>query len=205
MAHKDIETRNAYRKKWREANKDKVIAQRQRYKANKASTPKVKQSTPKVKLTPEQVKERKKKYYEANKDKLRKVQQDWRNKNKEVLREKQKEKYYTDNLYRLKSNIKNLIGNSLRNNNFKKLSRTEQILGCSYDEFKLYLESKFETWMNWDNRGLYNGKPLYGWDIDHIIPLKTATCEADIIRLNHYTNLQPLCSHYNRDIKKYQI
>jgi hypothetical protein len=24
--------------------------------------------------------------------------------------------------------------------------------------------------MIWDNYGLYNGTPEYGWDIDHIIP-----------------------------------
>jgi len=29
--------------------------------------------------------------------------------------------------------------------------------------------------------------------------------EEDIIKLNHYTNLQPLCSKINRDIKKDKI
>ena len=59
--------------------------------------------------------------------------------------------------------------------------------------------------MNWDNKG----NPKDGilelnktWDIDHIIPISTAITEEDIIRLNHYTNLQPLCSYYNRNIKK---
>jgi hypothetical protein len=56
--------------------------------------------------------------------------------------------------------------------------------------------------MTWENRGLYNGELNYGWDIDHIIPLDTAETIQDIIRLNHYTNLQPLCSKVNRDIKK---
>ena len=40
------------------------------------------------------------------------------------------------------------------------------------------------------------------WDIDHIIPLNSASIEDDIIKLNNYTNLQPLCSYYNRFIKK---
>jgi len=56
--------------------------------------------------------------------------------------------------------------------------------------------------MNWDNHGLYNGKFNYGWDIDHIIPISSGKTEEDIFRLNHYTNLQPLCSKVNRDIKK---
>lgn len=56
--------------------------------------------------------------------------------------------------------------------------------------------------MTWDNKGLYNGELNYGWDIDHIIPLSSANSEDDLYRLNHFTNLQPLCSKVNRDIKK---
>jgi len=52
-----------------------------------------------------------------------------------------------------------------------------------------------------ENRGLYNGEFNYVWDIDHIIPLSSAETEDDVIRLNHYSNLQPLCSKVNRDIK----
>jgi hypothetical protein len=59
--------------------------------------------------------------------------------------------------------------------------------------------------MTWENKGLYNGNPNYGWDIDHIIPLSEAKSKDDVIRLNHYTNLQPLCSYINRDVKKNKI
>ena len=76
------------------------------------------------------------------------------------------------------------------------------ILGCSFEEFKYYIGAKFESWMNWNNYGLYNGELNYGWDIDHIIPVSTAKTEEDIIKLNHYTNLQPLCSYINRYVKK---
>jgi hypothetical protein len=56
--------------------------------------------------------------------------------------------------------------------------------------------------MTWDNHGLYNGTEGFGWDIDHIIPLSSAINETDIIKLNHYFNLQPLCSKINRDVKR---
>ena len=55
--------------------------------------------------------------------------------------------------------------------------------------------------MSYDNYGKYNGCFNYGWDIDHIIPISTAVNDQDLLRLNHYTNLQPLCSKMNRDIK----
>ena len=93
----------------------------------------------------------------------------------------------------------------MKSKGYKKNLKTEIIVGCSFEELKLYLESKFETWMNWDNYGLYNGKLNYGWDIDHIIPLCSALKEEDVIKLNHYTNLQPLCSKVNRDIKHSNI
>jgi hypothetical protein len=56
--------------------------------------------------------------------------------------------------------------------------------------------------MIWDNYGLYNGTPEYGWDIDHIIPSSSAITEEELLKLNH-CNLQPLCSYFNRDIKRF--
>lgn len=56
--------------------------------------------------------------------------------------------------------------------------------------------------MNLENHGLYNGELDYGWDIDHIVPLSSAKTEEDVIRLSHFTNLQPLCSEVNRYIKR---
>jgi hypothetical protein len=56
--------------------------------------------------------------------------------------------------------------------------------------------------MNWENYGKYNGELNYGWDIDHIIPISFAKTEEDVLRLNHYSNLQPLCSYINRFIKR---
>jgi hypothetical protein len=199
-------------KKYYEANKEKLIDyQKKYYKANKESLVEygkdyyVNNRDKKQSYLAEnkaKIAAKKKLYYEANKAKLIKLQSDWSIANKDKTRIYQKKRLAEDVVYRLRVNVKNLIGNSLRNNNFKKTSRTEQILGCSFEEFKILLESKFESWMNWDNRGLYNGELNFGWDIDHIIPLSSATCEADIIKLNHYTNLQPLCSYTNRKIKR---
>ena len=42
-------------------------------------------------------------------------------------------------------------------------------------------------------------------DIDHIIPISTAKTEEEIIKLNHYSNLQPLCSYTNRVIKRDKV
>jgi hypothetical protein len=95
-----------------------------------------------------------------------------------------------------------MIYKSLKNNGFIKKMKSCDFLGCSYEEFKLHLESQFQPWMSWDNYGLYNGELNYGWDIDHIVPLASAKTEEELLKLNHYTNLQPLCSYTNRYIKR---
>ena len=123
---------------------------------------------------------------------------------KERKRKYINERKKNDPVFRLSFDIRNMIRISFNRSGYIKESRTYEILGCSFEEFKIYLESKFESWMTWVNKGLYNGELQYGWDIDHIEPLFPEGVERtkeDIIRLNHYTNLRPLCSYTNRVIK----
>jgi hypothetical protein len=143
---------------------------------------------------------------EKNKNRKSEYQKQWYAKNKEKIREKQKlyenKRLKIDVLFKLKKRLNSNINKSLKRNGYIKDSRTYEILGCSYENFKQHIESLWQPWMNWDNYGLYNGTEEYGWDIDHIIPSSSANTEDDIIKLNHHTNLQPLCSFINRDIKK---
>ena len=147
-----------------------------------------------------------KKYIEQNLEKVKNTQKNYRKNNKDKVRNRksiyQNNKIATDNLFKLKENIRKSILISIRRSGFKKTSKTANILGCSFEEFKIYIESKWQPWMNWDNHGKYNGELNYGWDIDHIIPSSSAKSEEEIVKLNHYTNLQPLCSKINRDIKR---
>ncbi len=113
-----------------------------------------------------------------------------------------KQRLKTDALFKLKCNIRTIVRASLKRGFTKKSKKTEEIIGCSFHELKQHFESRFEPWMNWENYGRYNGELNYGWDIDHIIPLRTAKTEEELISLNHYTNLQPLCGYTNRHIKR---
>jgi hypothetical protein len=113
-----------------------------------------------------------------------------------------RKKLKNDSLYKLTSNIRTLICNNIKRQGYKKITKSTQILGCSFIEFKEYLENQFLPWMNWQNHGKYNGSEEYGWDLDHIIPISSAKTSEDIIRLNHYSNFRPLCSKINRDVKR---
>ena len=152
-------------------------------------------------INKEDIKEYKKKYYQENKESIELKRKDYRTSNKIRLNEIRKK----NTIKYLNEKIGNSIRTSLKNNGFRKSSRTHEILGCSSQDLKIYLESKFEDWMSWENHGKYNGELNYGWDIDHIIPISSVNSEEDIIKLNHHTNLQPLCSYVNRYIKANKI
>lgn len=174
------------KKKWAGKNKDKVLAQRLRNKNKK--------------------KESDKKYAKANKEKINLIKKKWAKENPEK-RKISKTKHFlkrlsVDPLFKLKHNISCSIRQSMKRHGYSKKSRSCEILGCSFEMFKQHIESLWQPWMNWDNYGKYDGTPNYGWDIDHITPLSSAKIEQDVINLNHYSNLQPLCSYINRDVKR---
>ena len=130
----------------------------------------------------EQVRRYKKEYYHKNKDSILKY-------NKEYKKDYHQRRLLTDTVYKMKYIVRNLIRCSLWKRGYTKKSRTYKILGLQYREFKLYMERQFVKGMSWDNHG--------EWHIDHIIPLASAHTEADVIKLNHYTNLQPLWAYDN--------
>lgn len=150
-----------------------------------------------------------KEYYLKNKDKILKYSKDYFKDNKETKQKKNNERYSKrrkeDPVFKLRGNVRRNILGFLKRKGFKKNCRTHDILGCSFEFFKTYLESKFEDWMTWENHGKYNGEINYGWDIDHITPQSSAITENDIMKLNHHTNLQPLCSYINRNVKRENI
>ena len=192
----NIEKIKVESKKYRELNDENAKLYRIKY--NKENKEKKKLSSKKWR---ENNKEKLKEYYIyhliKDKEKKKIYKKRYNEENKEKINFANRSRYKNDILYRLKlvvkSSIRRLIKNQVSNS---------KILGCSYLEFKFHLESNFKPWMTWDNYGLYNGEFNHGWDIDHIVPLSSAKTESDLIKLNHYTNLVPLCSKTNRYIKK---
>lgn len=164
-------------------------------------------------MTNEEKKERRRryneKYQEKNKDKRRVYDKLYYSQNKEKKKKSVKEyirkKRNTDLLFKMTCNISRNIRLNLKKRGYTKNTKTTKILGCTFGELRNHLESKFDYWMNWDNHGLYNGELNYGWDYDHIIPLSSAKNEEELVKLFHYTNLQPLCSKINRDVKKNNV
>jgi hypothetical protein len=102
-------------------------------------------------------------------------------------------KYQTDGAFRAKEiarrRFKKFVGEGLG-------ERAGKFIGCSWDEFRLYLETQWEDWMNWENIG-----PIADgfWQIDHIVPCSWFDHERnDHARLCwHYLNMRPISSLEN--------
>lgn len=141
--------------------------------------------------------------YYNNKEHYSELAKQYKIKNRESWNEYRrkytKERSENDELFKLTISIRKNLNVYLKGNKNKK---TEEILCCSICDFKIYLESMFEYWMNWGNYGKYNGEYNYGWDLDHIIPLSSAKTIEELIELNCYTNIRPLCSKINRYEKR---
>ena len=151
-------------------------------------------------------KEYTKNYYVDNFLKINSLQKEYYKKdNRKEYRDKNKDKinevYYNrkkiDPLFGLSCNLRSLVYNAYKINGFKKNSRTENILGCTFEEFKKYIENQFEPWMTENNQGKYTGNYNETWQLDHIEPVSNASTIEDVIKLNNYTNLRPLCSKKN--------
>ena len=106
---------------------------------------------------------------------------------KSLERKKHYQKYKNNPIFMLSKRLRQRIYHIINGNN--KSKSTLEVLGCSYEEFKLHIESQFTEGMSWDR--------LNEIHIDHIIPISSATTIEDVYKLNHYTNLQPLWAKDN--------
>lgn len=132
-----------------------------------------------------------KNFYSKNRENEIQRQINYQKNNDELVKKGRNERYQknynSDILYKLKVNIRNRVKCFIKSVNFKiKTNNTYNIVGCSPEELKIYLEKQFTKDMSWDNH------TLSGWHIDHIIPLSSAKTEDEVYKLCHYTNLQPL-------------
>jgi hypothetical protein len=164
-----------YNKAYWIANKEKLEAKRRQQRGTTRRTP----------SDPKKAKELKKKknreWYARNREiVLEKLRcKDKKDKIRKYQRERQK-----DPLRILENRCRSRLNIALKNQGFKKNTKTQQAIGCSWDQLKLHIEKQFTKGMNWSNRNL--------WHIDHIVPLSSATTPDQMTKLSHFSNLRPL-------------
>ena len=104
---------------------------------------------------------------------------------------RQKERYHTDIQYKLAASLRGRINTALNGN--QKVGSAVDNLGCSIDELKTHIESKFKPGMTWDNH------KVHGWHVDHIKPLSSfdLTDVEQFKEACNYKNLQPMWAKDN--------
>jgi hypothetical protein len=135
-------------------------------------------------------------YYHNNKKNILQKCKVYRNKNKDKINERSRKRYQNDFNYKISNILRKRLSAVLKIKNTPKIKKTLELLGCSIQEFKNYLEKQFKEGMTWENRG------LYGWHIDHIIPCASFDLSdpEQQKKCFHYTNLQPLW--WNENLSK---
>lgn len=109
-----------------------------------------------------------------------------RKKNRAQIRAYENHKRKTDVNFRLAGNLRSRLRRAMIFGRGAKSASTLQLLGCTVDELKVKLESRFQPGMTWDNYG--------EWHVDHIKPCASfdLTEPAQQLACFHFSNLQPL-------------
>jgi len=132
----------------------------------------------------EKINKRAKKYRENNKEKIKK----YRKENKEKLNEHKRNRYNTDEGFRILCRLRTRLAHALKGKT--KYSSTMELVGCSMEFLIDYLEkTKVE------------GKDYMDGEVDHIRPCASfdLTDPEQQRECFHYTNLQWLTKEDNRE------
>lgn len=120
---------------------------------------------------------------------LRKLPEDEKKRRVQENAARQRMKRKTDPLKAMQSRLSRLHRHALAQVNAIKTSPTFEQLGYTAEQFVSHIERQFLKGMGWHN--------MSEWQIDHIIPVKEAKTEADVVALNQLSNLRPLWADEN--------
>lgn len=166
-----------YNRKYAQTHKDKINAWSRKWRSrNKA---KYKQLARKYQT----------KRYSNHREEILASNALWKGQNREHLtryrRKRKIERWSIDPEYRIREGLRHRIYLAVKR---KRPRRTMELLGCSWAQFKLHLQSLFKPGMTWANYG------YRGWHIDHKRPCASfnLTDPKEQSECFHYSNLQPL-------------
>jgi hypothetical protein len=177
-----------------EKNKEKALSSQKKYKENNIEAIKEWRAQH-YKENSEQILKQQKEYYEKNKSVITETNRIWKSANKDKMREWhtkwQKERRKNDIAFRIRGTLHSRVTMAVKKKS-KKAALTMELIGCTVEQLRTFLEAEFEEGMSWDNYGRPKEGP--GWEIDHIRPCASFNLEdpEEQKKCFHWTNLQPL-------------
>ena len=137
----------------------------------------------------EKIREQQKQSYENNPEKKKNCNKKWKKENREKVneweRKRNRKRYSSDPIYRLKCVARARLRHALKEQGIRKSKSTLKYLKCSWDTLKKHIEIQFQEGMTWKNQGSK-------WHIDHRIPLAAFKTEKGVEICSWYRNMQPL-------------
>jgi len=151
----------------------------------------------------EEAKDRSKRFRDKNPNYI----SNWKAGNIEHVRN-YRSSYENQTNVKLKKRVSRALKHALTKRGSKKITDTLSFLQYSIEELRLHIESRFESWMNWENWGAYKPSTwneedpnTWTWQLDHIKPMATHvySCESDSGFKDAWRleNLRPLRSKEN--------
>jgi hypothetical protein len=170
-------------KQYREKNKEKINVKRKEYreahKEQRATWLNANEESQR-----EYNKNYQKHYREKNKERLRAKKSEYFQNNKERIYAQIRERRKQNPHLRAASNLRSRISIALKD--VAKSAHTQELLGCTVDYLRDWLEFQFDDKMTWENYG--------EWHVDHEIPCAVFNLVDPVEQriCFHYSNLRPL-------------
>lgn len=117
----------------------------------------------------------------------------YRQENKPERNRKAKRRYHNDPLYRVTYAARRRVRDALKKAGLRKSKRTIKLLGCTWDEYRAWLEPQLHDGMTWENYGTV-------WHVDHTVPVAPAIeqfGEAALPVVFNYRNCKPMLAKKN--------
>jgi hypothetical protein len=163
-----------YGRQWRVLNPQKAAEMSRKWKSS----------------NPEKVALHKKKDQLRNRDKRRRTQQEWNQKNREMLRNRARDRYAAEPSFKMAHLLRNRLNLAVKRK--CKAGSAVRDMGCTVAEFWAHMESLFRPGMTKENWGK-------AWVIDHIYPLAATNLQDRVqcLAALNWRNLQPLTPEEN--------
>ncbi len=181
-------------KEWKDRNKDKIKAYSQNYiernrnKINEKIKSKYHENREEYlqrvhnyrQSNPEKIKESSQRYYQENHKERLEYHKKYRKENSEKIAKNklvyERNRLSKDPSFKLRRIVRNSVYCAILRNGSRKSGSILDNLPYSMEELKNHIEGLFESWMSWDNWGVYdpdiwddNDPSTWTWHIDHVI------------------------------------
>jgi hypothetical protein len=201
---KNKEKRNAATIKWHRENADYVREKRKEYYQQNAEMIKLQKRLERSKdrekhlergriyraKNRDRINEQQDKRRKADPERYKAYREKWQVENPGYGSRRSRERRQSDPIYAFNCRVRCLIRGAIVRSGFVKSKQTEEILGCSIEQFRRQIERQFLPGMGWHN--------VSEWHIDHIIPVSTARTMEEAESLNTAGNLRPYWAGPNR-------